>query len=153
MRWYVHSSGEETHGSTETVATKPPQHLLRSMSEKHNSENDAKNCCCGTTICCSYYAKHFGITPYLPNVYRELCSLLAKTKFYGLKGSDSSVCNVRLLNGMSEDFLAQVSNSSLKWVFGLSFGFGRASASHIFGLGKRPNSPRPAHQHRRHARR
>src|ERR1035437_7139226 len=54
----MHCSREESHSAIETLATKPAQHLLRSVREKDYSHRQPQERRCGVTICGNELLEH-----------------------------------------------------------------------------------------------
>ena len=48
--WDVHHSGEEAHSAGESVATKPPEHLLGAMRKENYAEHQSENGCCYVVV-------------------------------------------------------------------------------------------------------
>jgi hypothetical protein len=85
----MHGSGEESHGSAETVAAKPAQHLLRAVSKKNNAQGHSQDSRCDILVCGNKFSKHrtFSFFSHLPYGFGFCAPLtLAYHKWLGTAG-------------------------------------------------------------------
>jgi hypothetical protein len=54
----MHHSGEEAHSAGESVATKPPEHLLGAMRKENYAEHPSENSCCYVVVRGRQFTNH-----------------------------------------------------------------------------------------------
>src|ERR1039457_6667682 len=60
----MHGFREKAHGAVETIAAKPPQHLLRAMREKYDAQRQSRDRRCGIILCGNEFSKHCASSPF-----------------------------------------------------------------------------------------